>query len=99
MNTNRLIRRGFLALALTATVTFAQAPLLLAGDGRSDDAQALQALIDGKTVKRPDASTIGRAEGGRISLPTGVYFLGSDVILPKGSIVVVQKPWSIDGTK
>jgi len=87
-------RRGFLGaiLALTAAPAIVQADslmkiipinqLILWGDDIHDDAAALQALMDGKPVKRRDGSNFRRSPDGSIYLSGGTFALGAPIILP-----------------
>jgi len=79
-------RRSFLAGVFGAALGAATAPvsaiqwvaqpsvLTLWGDGVRDDTAALQALINGQTVARPDGSRLRRTNGVTY-LPSGHYCL------------------------
>lgn len=68
--------------SLMRVVTIDQ--LILWGDGIHDDTLALQALIDGKTVKRRDGSTFARYHNGAILLRYGVFAVSSPIVITGG---------------
>lgn len=95
-------RRGFLGslLALAAAPAIVRADslmkitpidrLILWGDGVHDDAAALQALIDGRSVIRRDGSIFHRDQDGGIILTSGTFAVGSTIILPASRVHVAD---------
>lgn len=95
-------RRGFLGamLALAAAPAIVRADslmrivpteqLILWGDGIRDDTVALQALIDGKPVRRRDGSTFSRSPDGAIFLGGGLFAISSPIVLTGSGHVVTN---------
>lgn len=95
-----LSRRGFLGAMLAAAAAPAivksdslmrivvPKPLLLTlwGDGLHDDAQAIQALINGKSVTF-EGREFGLHPGGAVHLPIGTFALGSALVMGDGSML------------
>ena len=91
-------RRGFLGAMLAAAASPAivrasslmpiyTPPLVLWGDGIHDDTAALQALMDGKKVKRlfPGVAEAVGVSGGLL-LSGGVFLVSNTITLPARSI-------------
>lgn len=65
-----------LGLGLLATKSKAYSKIILYGDGKHDDTQALQAWVDGKDVYTKDGNKVSKSY-----LPSGEYKVSSTVIV------------------
>lgn len=101
-----LSRRGFLGAMLAAAAAPAivksdslmrivvPKPLLLTlwGDGLHDDAQAIQALINGKSVMF-EGREFGPHPGGSVHLPIRTFALWSSLVIGDGSMLHGNGAW------
>lgn len=97
MTTRRSFLGAMFALAAAPAIVRADSlmrivpdsPLILWGDGVHDDAQALNAFIQGGSVRRPDGSVLRgeplRAEP--LHIPIGAYAISSSIVFASNVIM------------